>query len=404
MTSYCDGDVARGCIDGKTFAVDCRETGENCVLTEEGPACRARQCDWALGETRCLGPNLVSCVDGQMEIRSCSDFRATCQKLPGELYAQCVKEKCRETAVARGPELCDGADNDGNGRVDEGTQCQPIDIRAFVLGDRDLGEARAWLRRAVARANTILGGSQDDARLEFVLRDVVRIDAPQWKEVTDKSFPEVLKSKLVHPVADEFYVPVVLVGRLLWQRVPVNGIGTFPGGRCGGHYRDPQLDPALSAIVLSTSAFATLAHELGHFFGLCHTHATDPKLICAAGGRESTALACLKSNDGICDTPRDPGPRLCTATAGCTVTCEDSATPDPRNIMSYYSSCRRNVTLDQHRMMRQALALRRGWHRCVTLGNCACASGESPCPAGMGCRLSPLEGVLKCRFDRPSEF
>jgi hypothetical protein len=309
-----------------------------------------------------------------------------------------VKPKCDEVMAARGTEICDGADNDGDGEVDERTECPPIDIRAFVVRDQELGEARERLQRAVDRANEVLGPSRDDARLRFVLRDVVRVDAPEFKMLTEKSFAKIVSRDFAHPDADEFYVPVILVDQLLVYRAPARGAATVPDGRCGGHYRDPRTDPWWSAIVLSRSARrTTLAHELGHFFGLCHTHSADPRLVCPPSDPESALLECLRSNDGICDTPPDPGLRFCSASPDCTVACTDGATPDPRNIMSYYAWCRNSVTLAQHRMMRQALALRRGWHRCVTLDDCACSSSERPCPAGMSCGTR-FNG--KCDFER----
>ena len=88
----------------------------------------------------------------------------------------------------------------------------------------------------------------------------------------------------------------------------------------------------------------TLTHELGHFFGLAHTHA-------CGYGRETIAM-CRTSGDLICDTPPDHGPRgingLDVCKDGTTLNgscdddgcgfgkCDDGALPDRDNVMSYY--------------------------------------------------------------------
>jgi len=77
-----------------------------------------------------------------------------------------------------------------------------------------------------------------------------------------------------------------------------------------------------------------LAHEIGHFFGLWHTHTPF-------NGRELVnGSNCATAGDLVCDTPADPNLGA-TGTNGCNYQANfvdsngDAYNPDPSNIMSY---------------------------------------------------------------------
>lgn len=96
---------------------------------------------------------------------------------------------------------------------------------------------------------------------------------------------------------------------------------------------------------------STLAHEIGHFFGLLHTHET------ARGVELVDRSNCDSAGDLICDTPADPnlaatGLTGCTYDAAFTDARGDLYVPDPSNIMSYApASCRRKFSSDQNLLM-----------------------------------------------------
>jgi len=127
-----------------------------------------------------------------------------------------------------------------------------------------------------------------------------------------------------------------------------------------------------------------LAHELGHFFGLMHTHE------CASGPPTAN---CDASGDFICDTPIDWGSSAhcgLPAPAGtCSPRCNGGAcggsTPDRSNLMSYYHGCQSRFSAEQGRYARCGLerlpALRR-YNRGSSCGNRACEWYESAssCP------------------------
>jgi len=92
-----------------------------------------------------------------------------------------------------------------------------------------------------------------------------------------------------------------------------------------------------------------LAHELGHFFGLFHTHETfrGPEFVNGSN--------CLSSGDMLCDTPADYNlSRGGVSRSNCRYVGSfvdlngDPYSPDPKNYMSYsFSTCFSKFTVDQ---------------------------------------------------------
>jgi hypothetical protein len=161
-------------------------------------------------------------------------------------------------------------------------------------------------------------------------------------------------------------------------------------------------------VVAKARYTTTVAHELGHFLGLCHTHERQEAEPFVAypnpqtGKLQTCDQLCLGQGDGVCDTPFDPGPELCSYGPDCRTSCGVDAAPDPKNLMGYYASCRSAFTPEQMRLMQHTLALRRGWQRCLAAA-CTCQLGGGECPTGMSCRLGSLRGesVTRCALDGP---
>jgi len=92
---------------------------------------------------------------------------------------------------------------------------------------------------------------------------------------------------------------------------------------------------------------STLAHEIGHFFGLFHTHETF------LGQEFVDGSNCESAGDNVCDTPADPDLSQIRLN-GCTYegTLKDpkgaAYSPSPANIMSYApGSCRKRFSQGQ---------------------------------------------------------
>jgi PKD repeat protein len=96
---------------------------------------------------------------------------------------------------------------------------------------------------------------------------------------------------------------------------------------------------------------SSLAHELGHFFSLLHTHGAD-------NSKTTTELVdgsnCDTDGDGICDTPADPRLKSSNVDSSCNYYSDttdangDFYNPDTSNIMSYSrKSCRTHFSEQQ---------------------------------------------------------
>ncbi len=131
----------------------------------------------------------------------------------------------------------------------------------------------------------------------------------------------------------------------------------------------PNGEATLGGILMNSEAFVavnnscilplstTLAHELGHYFGLLHTFDTDNGLELVDGSN------CETAGDGICDTPADPF----IVNSGLTYVADDDPcriifrptdpngqfyTPNTANVMSFYPmACHCGFTFDQLELM-----------------------------------------------------
>lgn len=127
-------------------------------------------------------------------------------------------------------------------------------------------------------------------------------------------------------------------------------------GLCG-YAQFPWIGDVKSRYIMMNQACstdgATLSHELGHFYGLFHTHETFR-------GREYVdGSNCETAGDQICDTPADPNLSLPNAMSGClyvgryTDPKGELYGPSVSNLMAYSPSpCQRNFTEGQRKVMR----------------------------------------------------
>lgn len=197
-----------------------------------------------------------------------------------------------------------------------------IPVKAYIIRNSDGsgGLSMAELNDAISNLNSVY----NDAFLEFFLCDGVEyIDDDKlchFKRGDEKSLTETN------------YVPGLL--NLYFTDYIENDSNQ---SICG--YSD---NVGRNDIVVMKNSCATnsssLAHELGHFFSLLHTHGADNDKMTTelVDGRN-----CDTDGDGICDTPADPRLKSSTVDSSCNYTGTetdangDAFNPDTNNMMSY---------------------------------------------------------------------
>lgn len=126
-----------------------------------------------------------------------------------------------------------------------------------------------------------------------------------------------------------------------------------PGSACGYTYFPlQQKDILVIRGGCCEVGYSSITHEMGHFFGLYHTHERVFGVELANGEN------CHKAGDLICDTPADPGLTAMMLDDDCNYTGttkdknKNSYRPDETNFMSYgRNNCRNHFTKDQYNKM-----------------------------------------------------
>jgi predicted outer membrane repeat protein len=113
----------------------------------------------------------------------------------------------------------------------------------------------------------------------------------------------------------------------------------------------------------SDAPTTTLAHEMGHYFLLQHTHHLTSTAHADGVPSEATAERvdgsnCETAGDYLCDTPADPASPICSISSSTgALTCSatdangDAYSPSISNLMSYYNDTRSSFSRDQQEVM-----------------------------------------------------
>ncbi|SFN72892.1 Por secretion system C-terminal sorting domain-containing protein [Bizionia echini] len=135
---------------------------------------------------------------------------------------------------------------------------------------------------------------------------------------------------------------------------------------CGYAYYPGGDDTILMVNSCATNG-STLAHEMGHFFNLRHTHGGTPNELVNGSN-------CTTEGDYICDTPADPTLSYSNVNSSCNYTGTDVDAngdfymPQTNNIMSYSrKECRDLFTPQQYARMYATYALTRNNFNCASI-------------------------------------
>jgi hypothetical protein len=393
----CDGSLAKACVANAVYSTDCAAQHKRCVMTDEGA-----QCVPSDPKTDCSGSEPAACAGGRVRLCIVGSFQEIdCAKRGGSCRVMSGSAHCSSEAAAgalhhapartssTNVEICDGRDNDSDGHIDENEVCSSVPLVAFVPGAYDPSDLNARMQQELEILNRVYTpttfhwaktASTDDAYVHF-----------DPKQMTQAA------AALARSAYPSFYVAVLYVRDMLIDP-PKGGMSTMPNARCGGTRLTDRPVPADGLIVLTEARQPeTLAHEMGHYLGLCHTHQQLAPIALAG----DASAECKHNGDGICETPFDPGPNRCVRDEVCEVLCpSDDAEPSPINIMSYYIGCRQSLTPEQLTEARRNLSLRRVWFRCLDPAACACTPGATACPVEMSCQPgTSLDASWACRLD-----
>jgi hypothetical protein len=391
----CDGDVAKACLSNTIVSVDCAQKGQRCVMTGEGAACLPRDEKFGCKNddiAGCRAERLRQCVDGRWREIDCAARKATCQNSGASAHCEALDIA---TVTPKPLEICDGRDNDDDGQIDEGGVCDPVALVAFVPAGAKLIALAARMEQELAILNRVYAPrSFRWVRTREVSASYRNFSPKQLESAATLLAQLESKNYLArNPPASstaadggglDFYIPVLYTEKLSLEP-PKGGLSTLPNARCGGVRVSDLPSPVAGLIVLpEVRQPETLAHELGHYLGLCHTHEELARFAVAT----ESAQSCQTSGDGICDTADDPGPTECWLYDGCDLACRRPARPDATNIMSYYLGCRRILSSEQLAETERNLSLRRDWFRCLDARDCPCdPRATDSCPSEMSCHL-----------------
>lgn len=132
-------------------------------------------------------------------------------------------------------------------------------------------------------------------------------------------------------------------------------------GLNGTAYRIPNTYLSIiGSAIASTSNLTTLAHEMGHGFGLYHTFETWGNTKQENVDRNGECKNCETNGDVLCDTPADDNSGVsssCNYIGGGMDNCGIVYTPMTNNIMTYGNRACRNIFTTQQRERMQYFLL-----------------------------------------------
>ncbi len=205
------------------------------------------------------------------------------------------------------------------------------------------------IKRVIQRLNTIYATNKTG--IQFYLAQIIFLQNNRHLKANYLLEAPIISSKDQYKHAINVYYVNVLEQRFLFKKKYYHGI-----------YNSLNK----SIIIIRHASRTTLAHEIGHFFGLKHTHEnwkkSKNKQECVSRTRQKGLFKkrtiCEVNGDGLADTPAEPNltqytNKECEYTGTLTDAWGEPYKPTTNNIMSYpgHRECRTNFTPMQRAVM-----------------------------------------------------
>ena len=208
---------------------------------------------------------------------------------------------------------------------------QSIDIPIHVYVIRKSNGKGGSTENELMRGLEVLNQDYSSTPYQFYYHEIEYINSDQYFVILNDSEANSLYSQYNNSDALNMYVSGYL-------KQGFNGFARFPWTSNSNAF-------FFTHHAINTAIYA---HEIGHYFGLFHTHETFQ------GTEFVDGTNCSSAGDLLCDTPADPLitavniDSTCMYTGNVTDPKGDSYSPEPRNIMSYARmECRDLFTSDQ---------------------------------------------------------
>lgn len=274
----------------------------------------------------------------------------------------------RAADVSEHVEQCDAPLTRNSYEIPETKRYIPIVIhRVFPEDVNYRGLYNSFITRGIGGLNDVYA----PANMEFYVQEVRDINdnylsqslqernahlGAQLSDDGDASFDHRYKVEMTQQNYEDYFLEIGKKTAVL-KAINIYVLPEYDRDSAGvalSAFDDEFVENNLDMIVVSyndvMSSDEVFAHEIGHVFGLNHTH-----------GRRSKEKSgdCSKDDDALCDTPPDPGPydeksniKGCTVDENCRIDfCGDPKymdnPPDPFNIMSYYEGCGSHLSKEQ---------------------------------------------------------
>lgn len=225
--------------------------------------------------------------------------------------------------------------NSSKGNSSKNLSKKYIPIKAHIIrtSDGTNGISELELEEAITNLNETFGG----AFMEFFLCNGINfIDSDDFYQFKTTNEKLLIQDYYTSGVINIYFTDLIK--------------NSSDENICGYTYSNKVFDIILMQNDCATNG-SSLAHEVGHFFSLIHTHGVDNSNLTSELVNGSN---CSSDGDQICDTPADPKltaenvNNFCRYIGTQTDANGDLYAPNTKNIMSYaYKGCRSYFSEEQ---------------------------------------------------------